>query len=51
VTDQQGLLREGTVEQIVHRILGEKLELATSVIVPSKKINIEDEVLRGLQVH
>ncbi|MEH6908513.1 DEAD/DEAH box helicase [Neobacillus drentensis] len=51
VTDQQGLLREGTVEQIVHRILGEKLELATSVIVPSKKINIEDEVLKGLQVH
>jgi SNF2 family DNA or RNA helicase len=50
VTDQQGLLREGTVEQIVHQILGEKLELATSVIVPSKKINIEDEVLRGLQV-
>jgi hypothetical protein len=33
VTDQQSLLREGTVEQIVHRILGEKLERATSVIV------------------
>ena len=29
VTDQQGILREGTVEQIVHRILVEKQELAS----------------------
>jgi SNF2 family DNA or RNA helicase len=51
VTDQQGILREGTVEQIVHRILVEKQELASSVIVPSKKVRIEDEVLKGMQVH
>jgi hypothetical protein len=31
-------LREGTVYQIIHRLLGEKLEKATSVIVPSKKL-------------
>jgi SNF2 family DNA or RNA helicase len=51
VTDQQGILKEGTVEQIVHRILQEKQELASSVIVPSKKIKIEDEILRGMTVH
>lgn len=51
VTDQHGLLKEGTVEQIVHRILQEKQELASSVIVPSKKIKIEEEILKGLQVH
>jgi SNF2 family DNA or RNA helicase len=50
VTDQQGILREGTVEQIVHGILVEKQELASSVIVPSKKVRIEDEVLKGMQV-
>jgi superfamily II DNA or RNA helicase len=51
VTDQDGVLKEGTVEQIVHRILQEKQELASSVIVPSKKIRIEDEILRGFQVN
>jgi SNF2 family DNA or RNA helicase len=51
VTDQQGVLKEGTVEQIVHRILLEKQELASSVIVPSKKINIEEEILKGFQLN
>jgi len=51
VTDQAGMTANGTVEEIVHRILMEKQELATNVIVSSKKVNIEEEILRSLQFH
>ena len=45
VTDNQQMTANGTVEQIVHRILHEKQSLAANVITSSKKMNIEDEVL------
>jgi SNF2 family DNA or RNA helicase len=48
VTDGTGATKQGTVEEIVHRILTEKQNLASSIIVSSKKINFEDEVLRGI---
>jgi SNF2 family DNA or RNA helicase len=44
VTDTEKLTANGTVEEIVHRLLTEKQQLASNVIVPSKKMNIEDEV-------
>ncbi|WP_052723848.1 DEAD/DEAH box helicase [Paenibacillus wulumuqiensis] len=50
VADIDGLTKNGTVEEIVHRILTDKQEVASSVIVSSRKLNIEDEVLRGLDV-
>jgi hypothetical protein len=40
----QGLPSNGTVEEIVHKILSEKQELASNVITTSKKMNIEEEV-------
>lgn len=53
VEDGEGLLARGTVEQIVHRIMEEKMDLAKSVIVPSDKlnINIEKEVMQCLAMH
>ncbi|MED2971812.1 DEAD/DEAH box helicase [Fictibacillus sp. B-59209] len=44
VTDPQGALARGTVEEIVHKILSDKQELASNVITASKKMNIEEEV-------
>jgi SNF2 family DNA or RNA helicase len=51
VTDTCNMTAQGTVEEIVHKILMEKQALATNVIVSSKKINIEDEILRSFQFH
>jgi superfamily II DNA or RNA helicase len=51
VIDKQGVLKEGTVEQIVHRILEEKQSLASSVIVPSKNLRIEEEILKGFALN
>ncbi|WP_084064669.1 DEAD/DEAH box helicase [Paenibacillus stellifer] len=48
VADTQGLTKQGTVEEIVHKLLTDKQEMASSVIVSSRKLNIEDEVLKGL---
>lgn len=50
VADTSGMTRKGTVEEIVHRLLSDKQEMASAVIVSSKKLNIEDEVLKGLGV-
>ena len=48
VTDTKGLTRKGTVEEIVHQLLTEKQEMASSVIVSSRKLNIEEEILNGI---
>lgn len=40
-----------TVEEIIHNIIEEKKELAGSVIVPSSKMNIEEEVLKEFSFH
>ncbi|CAM3424653.1 MULTISPECIES: DEAD/DEAH box helicase [Paenibacillus] len=48
VADTNGLTKKGTVEEIVHQLLTEKQEVASSVIVSSRKMNIEEEVLRGI---
>ncbi|WP_264928293.1 DEAD/DEAH box helicase [Paenibacillus sp. LS1] len=48
VTDTQGITKKGSVEEIVHRILSEKQEMASSVMVSSKKLSIEHEVLKGI---
>lgn len=48
VADTQGMTKQGSVEEIVHRILSEKQEMASSVIVSSKKLSVEDEVLKGI---
>lgn len=48
VTDQENILKSGTVEQIVHRILGEKQELASSIIVSSRKLDVENEVMASM---
>lgn len=48
VADTQSMTKQGTVEEIVHRILSEKQEMASSIIVSSKKLSIEDEVLKGI---
>lgn len=47
VTAEKEFLSSGTVEEIVHRILSEKQELASSIIVSSRKLEIEDEVLES----
>lgn len=47
VTAEQSFLSSGTVEEIVHRILTEKQELASSIIVSSRKLEIENEVLES----
>ncbi|GAK41826.1 hypothetical protein TCA2_4318 [Paenibacillus sp. TCA20] len=47
VTAEQNFLSSGTVEEIVHRILSEKQELASSIIVSSRKLEIENEVLES----
>ncbi|MEH6954438.1 DEAD/DEAH box helicase [Neobacillus drentensis] len=44
VSDKQKITSNGTVEEIVHKILSEKQALASNVITTSKKMNIEDEV-------
>ncbi|QIZ08473.1 DEAD/DEAH box helicase [Priestia megaterium] len=44
VSDKQKRTSNGTVEEIVHKILSEKQELASNVITTSKKMNIEEEV-------
>ncbi|MGQ7890670.1 DEAD/DEAH box helicase [Paenibacillus sp. WC2504] len=46
VTDNEGVLKQGTVEEIVHRILSEKQELASSIIISSRKLDLEKEVLQ-----
>ncbi|WP_261303991.1 DEAD/DEAH box helicase [Paenibacillus andongensis] len=46
VTDNEGVLKQGTVEEIVHRILSEKQELASSIIVSSRKLDLENEILQ-----
>ncbi|GGK31636.1 hypothetical protein GCM10010965_25590 [Caldalkalibacillus thermarum] len=51
VKDKEGFLSRGTVEEIVHRIINEKIELANSVIVPSNKLGIEEEVLEAMALH
>ncbi|MCR2807717.1 DEAD/DEAH box helicase [Paenibacillus soyae] len=48
VTDTENVLRSGTVEQIVHRILSEKQELASSIVVSSRKLDVENEVMAQL---
>lgn len=48
VADTKGLTKKGTVEEIVHQLLTDKQEMASSVIVSSRKINIEDEILKGI---
>ncbi|MEB6550733.1 DEAD/DEAH box helicase [Heyndrickxia sporothermodurans] len=50
ITDQTGFTSNGTVEEIVHKILQEKQELASNVITTSKKINIEEEVFKHFNV-
>ena len=51
VTDSIGITSNGTVEEIVHRILQEKQELASNVITTSKKTNIEEEIFKNLFIH
>ncbi|MFY0544963.1 DEAD/DEAH box helicase [Brevibacillus sp. H7] len=51
VTDHGKMTSQGTVEEIVHKILQEKQVLATNVIVSSKKVNMEDEILGSFQFH
>ncbi|MDO7907574.1 DEAD/DEAH box helicase [Paenibacillus sp. JX-17] len=48
VADTKGLTKKGTVEEIVHQLLTEKQEMASSVIVSSRKLNIEEEILNGI---
>ncbi len=48
VTDQDNTLKSGTVEQIVHRILSEKQELASSIVVSSHKLDMENEVMASI---
>lgn len=48
VTAEKSFLTSGTVEEIVHRILTEKQELASSIIVSSRKLEIENEVLESV---
>ncbi|QCT01572.1 DNA/RNA helicase [Paenibacillus algicola] len=48
VTDPKGLTRNGTVEEIVHQLLTDKQDMASSVIVSSRKLNIEEEILKGI---
>ncbi|MCA0757008.1 DEAD/DEAH box helicase [Paenibacillus sp. N4] len=48
VTDQDNILKSGTVEQIVHRILSEKQELASSIVVSSRKLDVETEVMASI---
>jgi superfamily II DNA or RNA helicase len=45
VEDQDGALKAGTVEQIVNRILSEKQDLASSIIVSSRTLDLENEVM------
>ncbi|NGZ74081.1 DEAD/DEAH box helicase [Saccharibacillus alkalitolerans] len=45
VSDDRGITKNGTVEEIVHRLLTEKQDMASSVIVSSRKLDIESEVL------
>lgn len=42
------ILTSGTVEEIVHRILTEKQDLAVSTVVSSRKLEIENEVLESV---
>lgn len=49
VQDRSEFLSNGTVEEIVHRILEEKQHLAYSIIVPSKKMELEKEVLEAFE--
>lgn len=48
VADTKGLTKKGTVEEIVHQLLTEKQEMASSIIVSSRNLNIEEEVLKGI---
>ncbi|SFC95236.1 DEAD/DEAH box helicase [Bacillus sp. UNCCL81] len=45
VTDTNGFTQNGTVEEIVHRILEEKQHLASNIVTTTKSVNFEDEVL------
>ena len=51
VTDSTGITSNGTVEEIVHRILQEKQELASNVITTSRKVNMEEEILKYVSIH
>lgn len=48
VADVSRLTKQGTVEEIVHRLLSDKQEMASSVIVSSRKLSVEDEVLKTI---
>lgn len=48
VSDMDGLTKQGTVEEIVNQLLTDKQEMASKIIVSSKKMKIEDEVLKGI---
>lgn len=45
VTDDEQMLKDGTVEEIVHRILTGKQDLASSIIVSSRSLDMEDEIM------
>ncbi|WP_165820930.1 DEAD/DEAH box helicase [Pueribacillus theae] len=51
VKDSEGIFASGTVEEIVHRVIEEKKDLASSVIVPSKKLDLEKEILGRMRVN
>lgn len=51
VVDSEGITSNGTVEEIVHKILQEKQELASNIITTSKNVNIEEEILKYMSVH
>ena len=51
VTDSTGITSNGTVEEIVHRILQEKQELASNIITTSKKVDIEEEILKFVSIN
>jgi hypothetical protein len=46
VTGTRQQFANGTVEEIVHRLLQEKQNLAHHVIVPSEKLNLENEIFK-----
>ncbi|SDT09300.1 Superfamily II DNA or RNA helicase, SNF2 family [Paenibacillaceae bacterium GAS479] len=48
VSDEERVLHSGTVEQIMHRIISDKQELATSIVVSSDKLDIQNDVMENV---
>ncbi|XEC95690.1 DEAD/DEAH box helicase [Paenibacillus tarimensis] len=48
VTDNEGVLNSGTVEEIIHRIIGDKQQLASSIVVSSVQWDVQNEVMASV---